>query len=195
MRSEGDKLLESVEEVISIADKAGIPAHISHLKASGEKNWEMISKVFEMIDQAHNKNLSITCDRYPYIASSTDLDTLLPSWAFEGGRKKEIARLTTQREKLAKDIVNDYSEPADWGRVVISSVNSGKNKWMEGKSILEIARAQDKSESESVFDLLIDEDLNVGAIFFTMNEDNLRSILKRRYSVIGTDSAARSFDG
>lgn len=195
MRSEGDKLLESVEEVVDIAGKAGIHAHISHIKTSGEKNWGKLDKVFGMIEKAHDRGISITCDRYPYIASSTDLDTVLPSWAFEGGHKKEIARLKNQREELSKDILKNYPRPSDWDNVVVSSVSSNVNKWMEGKSISEISGSQNKTELESMFDILLDEGLNVGAIFFTMNEDNLKSILKRQYCAIGTDSAVRSFNG
>ncbi len=195
MRSEGDTLLESVEEVIHIAAKTGISVHISHLKTSGKKNWGKRDALFEMIANAHDRGISITCDRYPYIASSTDLDTVLPSWAFEGGRDKEIERLRNERVKLAEEISVHYSGPSDWQNVVVSSVVSNKNKWMEGKSIREISGAQNKPEIDSVCDLLIDESLRVGAIFFTMSEDNLRSILQREYCVIGTDSAARSFDG
>jgi N-acyl-D-amino-acid deacylase len=194
MRSEGDRLLESVEEVINIAGKAGIKAHISHLKTSGEKNWKKLDDVFDMIEKAHDRGVSITCDRYPYTASSTDLDTVLPSWAFEGGHKKEITRLKKQREELARDILKDYPRSSDWSKVVISSVSSDKNKWMEGRSIFEISKTQGKTELESVFDVLLDEGLNVGAIFFTMKEDNLQAILRRRYCTIGTDSAVRSFD-
>ena len=195
MRSEGDKLLESVEEVINLAGKSEIPAHISHMKTSGEKNWNKLDRVFGMIEEARGKGISITCDRYPYIASSTDLDTVLPSWAFEGGHKKEMYRLKNQRVELSQDILKDYSCPSDWEKVVISSVSSEKNRWMEGRSISEISVAQGKTELQSVYDLLIDEGLNVGAIFFTMNEDNLRSILRRPYCAIGTDSAVRSFSG
>lgn len=195
MRSEGDQLLESVEEVINIAEKAGIHAHISHLKTNGKKNWDKLDKVFELIDQAGKNDISITCDRYPYIASSTDLDTLLPSWAFEGGHKKEIERLMNQREKLAKHILKDYPGSSDWDNVLISSINSDKNKWMEGKSISEISGSQGKPETECIFDILLDEGLKVGAIFFAMKEDNLKAILKLPNCAIGTDSSARSYNG
>lgn len=195
MRSEGDALLESVEEVISIAGMAGIHAHISHIKTSGEKNWNKLDDVFNMIEEARGKGVSVTCDRYPYIASSTDLDTVLPSWAFEGGRKKEISRLKNRRDELSEEILRNYPRSSGWDNVVISSVNSDMNKWMEGKSISEISRARGKAELQSVFDILLDEGLNAGAIFFTMNEDNLKSILKRPYCAIGTDSAVRSFSG
>ena len=195
MRSEGDTLLESVGEVMSIAGKAGIHAHISHIKTSGEKNWNKLDNMFEMIEKARGTGVPVTCDRYPYIASSTDLDTVLPSWAFEGGHKKEITRLRNQRAELAHDILRDYPGSSYWHHVVLSSVGSDKNRWMEGKSIAEISAAQAKPEVESVFDILLEEELHVGAIFFTMNEDNLKFILKRPYCAIGTDSAVRSFSG
>ncbi|GBD96090.1 MAG TPA: D-aminoacylase [Nitrospirae bacterium] len=195
MRSEGDNLLESVDEVIEIARESKIHAHISHLKTSGEKNWKKLRSVFDRIEQAHGEGLSITCDRYPYTASSTDLDIILPSWAFEGGYKKEIARLKTQRERLADDILKDYPKASCWDNIIISSAGQGRNKWMQGKSISDISKSLNKTSLTSLFDLLIEENLDVGAIFFLMNEENLKSILKRPYTVIGTDSAARSFDG
>ncbi len=195
MRSEGDRLIESVEEAITIAAQSGVHAHISHLKASGKKNWGKMGTVFRLIEKAGKRGLSVTCDRYPYIASSTDLDTVLPPWAFEGGRKREIQRLRNDREILAEHMQKDYEGPSDWEKVFVSSVITGKNKWMEGKNIAEISRTQNKTEPDTVFDVLIDEDVQVGAIFFTMNEHNLRSVLSQPYTVAGTDSAARSFSG
>jgi N-acyl-D-amino-acid deacylase len=196
MRSEGDMLMESIEEVISIALKSGIHVHISHLKASGEKNWDKLKEVFSALDSAAGKGLKITCDRYPYIASSTDLDAVLPSWAFVGGRKKELERLRSERGRLAEDILKEHPEALHddfWEKIVVST--SGSNKWMEGKSIAEISRLSKKAPIEMVFDLLLEEGLSVGAIFFLMSEENLRSIMKRDYMAVGTDSAARSYDG
>lgn len=198
MRSEGDRLVESVEEVIRIADGSGIHAHISHMKASGEKNWNKLNEVFEKIDSAHERGLSLTCDRYPYIAASTDLDAVLPSWAFEGGRKKEIERLKTEQERLAADIIKEHPEASSssfWDTIIVSSVHMDRNKWMEGESISAISGKMNKPPMKCLFNLLIEEDLAVGAIFFSMNEENLRSVLRRTYTVIGTDSSARSFEG
>ncbi len=195
MRSEGDALLESVEEVIDIARRSGVDAHISHLKASGEKNWGKTGAVFEKIKEAHEGGLRITCDRYPYTASCTDLDSVLPAWAFEGGNKKELLRLETEQERLSSDIRSSFPGPADWGRVVISSVVTDRNKWMEGRSLLDISLARKEGAVESLFALLREEKLKVGAMFFTMHEDNLTAVLKKPYTMIGTDSAARSFSG
>lgn len=198
MRSEGDGLLESVDEVIKIAEKSGIHAHISHLKTSGENNWKKIGVVIEKVDRAIESGLMLTCDRYPYTASSTDLDAVLPSWAFKGGRKEEIERLKRDKARIKEDMLKDHPETAEmsfWEKVAVSSLSLNKNKWMEGRNLAEISNAVNKSPFSLLFDLLIEEDLAVGAVFFFMNEDNLILILKQPYTMIGTDSAARSFDG
>ncbi|MEN8262202.1 MAG: D-aminoacylase [Nitrospirota bacterium] len=195
MRSEGDNLLESVEETIKIAAESGIRVHISHLKTSGEENWSKLEGVLEIIDEAHQKGLAVTCDRYPYIAGSTDLDAVLPAWTFEGGHKKEIERLKNDRENIADEIRRLYPDPSCWDKIVISSVITEKNRWMEGKSISEICGSLNKDPLVFLFEVLIEEDLDVGAIFFSMNEDNLMTILKQPYCMIGSDSTARSFRG
>ncbi|MBI5741538.1 MAG: D-aminoacylase [Nitrospirae bacterium] len=195
MRSEGDMLLEAVDEVIAIADQAGIHVHISHLKTGGERNWNKLNDVFERIGAAHERGISLTCDRYPYIAAGTDLDAVLPSWAFEGGRSRELERLKNERQRLAEDISRKSGDPSGWERIMISSVNSDRNKWMEGKSLSAISSASGKPVMETLFDVLVEEELQVSAIFYSMNEDNLKLILKRPYVVIGSDSSSRSFDG
>lgn len=195
MRSEGNKLLEAVNEVITIVNESGINAHISHLKTNGEKNWNKLKSVFEQIEHENMKGFNVTCDRYPYIASSTELDSILPSWAFEGGHKKELQRLRKEQTRLKSDILKRYPEKSFWKSVMISSVTKKKNMWMEGKSLFEISIPLKKSPLNCIFDILIDDELKTGAIFFSMNEDNLKAILKRPYSMIGSDSSARSFDG
>ncbi|MBI4698349.1 MAG: D-aminoacylase [Nitrospirae bacterium] len=197
MRSEGDNLIESVEEVIKIGSDSGIHVHISHLKTSGEKNWDKIGTVLKVISEAQQKGLNLTCDRYPYIAASTDLDAVLPAWAYEGGHDKELERLRSSRvqAKIKEEILHEHPEKDYWDNITISSVNSGGNKWMEGKSLSQISSVSNKPPAECLFDILIDENLRVGAIFFSMNEDNLKTILKLPYTMIGSDSSARSFDG
>ncbi len=195
MRSEGDNLLESLDETIKIAAESGIRVHISHLKTGGEENWSKLEGVLERIDRAHQKGLAVTCDRYPYIAGSTDLDAVMPAWTFEGGRKKEIERLKNDRENIADEIRRLHPDPSCWDKIVISSVISEKNRWMEGKSVSEISGSLNKDPLVFIFEVLIEEDLNVGAIFFSMNEDNLMTILKQPYCMIGSDSTARSFSG
>jgi N-acyl-D-amino-acid deacylase len=195
MRSEGDKLVESVEEVIEIARGADIHVNISHLKTSGEENWHKLEDVFNIIDQARRNGLSVTCDRYPYIASSTDLDSILPSWVFEGGRKKELKRLRDDKSRIVSVLTAEHPDESYWDSVLVSSVNLDSNKWMEGKNMSEIGASRGTNPGKSVIEILVEEELDVGAIFFSMNENNLESVLKRPYTMIGSDSSVRSFDG
>ncbi|MBI4710832.1 MAG: D-aminoacylase [Nitrospirae bacterium] len=194
MRSEGDMLLEAVEEAVRIGFESKIRVHISHLKTSGGKNWGKLTDVLKLIEEAGLKGLKISCDRYPYTAGSTDLDAVLPAWVYEGGRGEEMERLKNSevREKIKKEMPHskDY-----YGNITIASVDSDKNKWMEGKRFSDICGALGKSSLEFIFELLIEEDLRVGAIFFSMNEDNLKNILKQPYTMIGSDSSARCFNG
>ncbi|MEF9475459.1 MAG: D-aminoacylase [Candidatus Mariimomonas ferrooxydans] len=195
LRSEGSELLEAVDEAIRIGFESGIHVHISHLKTLDENNWGKISEVFKRIHIAHEKGLNLTCDRYPYTASSTGLDVVLPLWAYEGGQEEELKIIRNKQERLTRDILRVHTEKSYWENVKISSVNLNKNRWMEGKSLSDIGIFLKKTPLKCLFEILLEEDLRVDAIFFSMNEDNLRSILKCPYTMIGTDSAARSFDG
>ncbi|MBI5676610.1 MAG: D-aminoacylase [Nitrospirae bacterium] len=195
MRDEGDKLLDAIDEVLDIAKEAKIHAHISHLKTSGEKNWNKLKEVYERIEKSHKSGISVTCDRYPYTASSTDLDALLPSWVYEGGHKEELRRIKNEQVRLKTELSASFPEASSWESVRISSINSDKNKWMEGKSIFNIGKSLQMSPIDTFFHILTKVDLSAGAIFFFMNDENLKSILQRPYTMIGSDSSARSFDG
>jgi len=193
LRSEGDRLLEAVQEAIDIGGMANVQkVHISHLKTAGKANWHKLDSVFEEIEKTLPFGLSITCDRYPYTASSTDLDSILPDWVYEGGMEKELERLKTPeiREKIAQQLL---AKPSDWDSIMISSVKTKTNKWMEGKRISEIMQTvQSSNTCELIFSLLIEEEGKVEAIFFEMSEDNLKKILKKPYVMIGSDASART---
>lgn len=191
LRSEGDKLLEAVQEAIDIAGMANVPkVHISHLKTAGKSNWHKLDLVFEEIEKTLPLGLDITCDRYPYTTASTDLDSLLPHWVYEGGIEKELARLKDEetRQKISQQISG-----TDWNSIMVSSVKTQTNKWMEGKRISEIInRKKISNPCELIFSLLIEEEGKVEAIFFEMSEDNLKKILKKPYAMIGSDASSRA---
>jgi N-acyl-D-amino-acid deacylase len=198
MRSEGDKLIESIEETIRIGKQAGIKVHISHIKTSGEKNWHKIGSALSLLEESHKEGIFLTCDRYPYTASSTDLDSILPSWVYSGGREEELIRLKNSRlrEKMKKQILDTHTLKKDyWKKISISSVSSKSNRWMEGKSLYDIACVKRKEPVDILFDILIEEKLKVSAIFTSMHEENLKKFLSLSYCMIGTDSSARCFSG
>ena len=197
MRSEGDKLIESIEETIRIGKEAGIKVHISHIKTSGKENWHKVGRVISLMEESRKEGVSLTCDAYPYTASSTDLDTVLPAWVYSGGREGELKRLKNSRirEKIKKQILDAHPLKNYWKKIYISSVSTEKNRWMEGRSLHSIAGIKGKEPVEILFDILIEERLMVSAIFASMHEGNMKQFLSLPYCMIGTDSAARSFSG
>ncbi|NJD56457.1 MAG: D-aminoacylase [Nitrospirae bacterium] len=197
MRSEGNSLVESVREVIDIGRNAGIKAHISHIKTAGRQNWHKADAVISEIEAARQQGIQLTCDRYPYIASSTDLDSILPAWAFEGGNEEELGRISHQdtRSQLRSELLAMAGDRTYWERVIISSVSSETNAWMEGKTIAEISSALACDEPDAIFRILAEERLRVGAIFLSMSDGNLRKFLSLPYCAIGSDSSARCFNG
>ncbi|MEW6095347.1 MAG: D-aminoacylase [bacterium] len=196
LRNEGDKLLEAVKEAIDIGGMANVQkVHISHLKTAGKTNWDKLNSVFEEIEKTLDLGINITCDRYPYTAASTDLDILLPNWVYEGGLEKELERLKDEntRRKILQQILEAYHDIDFWDSIMISSVKTQANKWMEGKRISEIVSAKKTlNPCELVFSLLIEEERKVEANFFNMSEDNLKKILKKPYVMIASDSSARA---
>lgn len=197
MRNEGNSLIEAIEETISIGRGSGIAVHISHIKTSGRLNWPKIDAAVALIEGARAEGLKVTCDRYPYIAASTDLDAVLPAWTYAGGAEEELRRIKDEKISAAikEEVLLSHPFEDYWDGVTISSVNSESNKWMEGRTMAYISERAGKKPIDFLFELLLDEKLRVGAIFHSMNEDNLMRFLKLPYAMIGSDSSARSTDG
>jgi N-acyl-D-amino-acid deacylase len=197
MRSEGDELIEAIEEAVRIGRESGIAVHISHIKTGGKDNWYKIENAVSVIEKAQTEGIRVTCDRYPYTAASTDLDAVLPSWTYAGGVEEELKRLGDAeiRARIRQEIVSKHPSDDYWENIVISSLNSDSNKWMEGKSLSYISAGVRKAPVDFLMDLLIEERLRIGAIFHSMNEDNLRRLLSLPYVMVGSDSSARSTGG
>ncbi len=197
IRSEGDRLVEAVQEMIDLAQSSGVSMQISHLKTSCKRNWSKIDEVFHLIEAAQNTGLPITCDRYPYLASNTGLKSVLPNWVFEGGCDAEIARLSDPdtRQIIKAEIQKSLPSPTYWDEVIISQVTTEDNRHLEGKSVAKGAQSTNKDPYTFLFDLLLAEKMQVEAILFTMCEENLRRILAKDYVMVGSDSGGRSYDG
>ncbi|MBU4372561.1 MAG: D-aminoacylase [Proteobacteria bacterium] len=197
IRSEGNRLLEALDEIILVAREARIPLQISHLKTAGGANWHKLPQVFEKIEKAQAQGVQITADRYPYLASSAGLHALLPDWAFEGGKEAQLRRLQDQstRRRLQKEILANHPEEEYWEKILISEAVSEENQRWAGFTVAEAAAGQAKSPLEFVFDLLLQESMQVEAIYFIMSEKNLLEILAKPYVMIGSDSACRAHYG
>ncbi len=194
MRSEGDRLLESIRETLDVGRASGARVNISHLKASDRSNWHKAGEAISLLEAARDEGLKVSCDRYPYTASSTDLDAVLPAWMYEGGSVQELARLRDPgvRQRLRTESPID---PDKAGVIVVSSVQSEGNRWMEGLSLDVIAGRMGLDPLEALCEVLVEEELRVGAIFHVMSQENMRGFLELPYCMVGSDSSARCFDG
>ncbi|MHB8883436.1 MAG: N-acyl-D-amino-acid deacylase family protein [Thermodesulfovibrionales bacterium] len=197
MRSEGNMLAQAVEEVILIGREAEVKVHISHIKTAGEQNWNKADRVIGRLHEVRKEGLRLTCDRYPYIASSTDLDAILPGWVFAGGNDEELKRLRDKdtRKRIEEEMKLQVGRPGYWQKVIVASVASEGNRWMEGLNIEDIGLRLGTDSLSAFFRIIIEEKLRVGAIYLSMSADNLRKFLSLPFCMIGSDSSARSFDG
>ncbi len=193
IRGEGDSLFDAIEEAITIGFEARIPVEISHLKAAGERNWGKTEHTLEMIRDARNKGLYIQHDQYPYTASATGLSMMVPEWVHDGGTDAFLSRLKNEstREKILKEM--DYRGYVNGRKVLVSSVNLEKNKKYEGREISEIAG--EKNVFEFILDLLFEEEGSVGAIYMSMDEEDVRRVMKDPFTSIGNDASASATEG
>jgi dihydroorotase/N-acyl-D-amino-acid deacylase len=203
-RSEANAIDDSMKEVFEIARRANIPAEIWHFKTAYKKNWGRMPEMLRRIAAERRRGLKITADVYPYVAGSTSLSACLPPWAIEGGTDKMVARLkdaeTRQRLKSeishdAKDWENIYLGSGGPGGILIGSVVNRELEPWQGKRLSEIASAQNKDPLDALFDFIIADHGQTGAIFFMMNEDDMKAALKSPFVSICTDSGARATDG
>lgn len=197
MRSEGLRIQEAIDETIRIGEEAKLPVHIMHFKVSGKNSWGKILPAIESINAARARGVDVHADQYPYIASSTGLTARLPDYALDGGTKKLMERLRdpAQREKLRIDTAESMARSGnDWTMAVIARVRTDKNKQWEGMKISEVAVAQNKSEWDTVADLLLDENGSVSMVYFAMNEDDVKLAMQQPWVSIGSDGTALNAD-
>lgn len=189
MRNEGARIFEAVQETVTIAEQAKLPAHIFHFKIANIRFWGRMAEVSAAIDQARAKGVEITADVYPYIASSTGLSARLPEWVQEGGNAAMLNRLRdgATRQRLKEEFSR---QPYDWTKAVVARVRRPENKPYEGKSIAEIAQYLKKEPPDTVFDLLLSESGTVGMVYFGMTEEDIKVALRQPWVSVGSDGSA-----
>jgi N-acyl-D-amino-acid deacylase len=204
MRSEGNQLIEAVEETIRISREAGLPAEIYHLKASGVANWPKMDQVIKMIEDARKKGVKITADMYTYPAGGTGLDASLPPWVFDGGRDAAYKRLQdpATRQKIAEavrtpsnDWENLYLLAGSPDRIVLASFRNDSLKPLTGKTLAEVAKMRGKDPIETIMDLLLEDRSRIGTIYFLMSEDNIRKQIRQPWVSFGSDAASIATEG
>lgn len=192
MRDEDEGILESLDECIGAARDSGVRLQIAHLKVGGYRNWPKVEAALAKIGQAKEQGIDLFCDRYPYIAGSTGLDSYFPLWSREGTTEDFLRRLQDPAldEKLRAHLATHEDRLGSWDKVLISGVVLEKNKHLQGKNILEAAQDAGKEPYDFIRDLLIEERAMVEMISFYGNEDVLKKILAHPLVGVGCDGSA-----
>lgn len=199
-RGAGETMMDAVKEAIEIGDKAKVSVQVSHLKAAGKRNWGKVKDALEMMEEWKDK-VEVTCDAYPYTASSFGLAAMLPPWMRGGGNEKLVDRLKDPevRKKMKKQMmegISGWSSPlrqAGWEDTMIS--RSSRMEEIEGLSMKEASKKYGKDPFEFAFDLLIKEKGGGRVIRFTMDEKDVITALSHPLSMIGSDGRAVSPHG
>jgi N-acyl-D-amino-acid deacylase len=196
MRSESDRILEALDEMITVARESGCAVHVSHLKVAGRDNWPRAEDVVRKLDAGRAEGLRLTADQYPYIAGSTVLGAILPPWAHSGGAEQTLRLLgdPAARTRLRKQMSDPA--PADWDNfwkwsgpegIVIADIPSGRHPEVLGKSLADAARAWSKDPFDAAFDLLLAERMGVAMISFSQDEAVVERFLRLSYANVCTD--------
>ncbi|MEJ2237184.1 MAG: D-aminoacylase [Gemmatimonadales bacterium] len=204
MRSEGDRLLEALNELIEVARQAGIRAEIYHLKAAGQSNWGKMNQVVELVEQVQSEGLPITADMYTYTAGATGLDAAMPPWVQEGGLKAWIARL--QDPEIRTQVAREMSQASgDWENlyyaagsaenVLLVGFKNDSLKPLTGKTLAEVAEMRGKSPQETAMDLVVEDDSRVGTVYFLMSEENVRKQIGLPWVSFGSDAESLAPEG
>jgi N-acyl-D-amino-acid deacylase len=196
IRGEGETLLASLSEAIEIGERSGAPVQISHLKVSGKKNWDLGPKALELIDAALDNGMDIAADMYPYLAGSTELQSLLPDWVHNQGNEALVQRLSEPgtRARIKKEMEIRSGEfdirnvVGAWDGVFIG-LSIGHPEY-QGKTVAQISEEIGKDPIETVMDIIVECNCFAFMNIMTQSEDNVRMFIRHPKVMIGSDAAA-----
>jgi N-acyl-D-amino-acid deacylase len=204
MRSEGNRLLEGIDEVVRIAAEAKVPAEIYHFKAAGKSNWSKMDQAIARVEEARKKGLAVSANMYCYTAGATGLDACIPPWAQEGGRPAMHRRLRDPdlRKRIVKDVLaprpdwpNFYGNAGSPDNILLVGFKSEALKRLQGKTLAEVARMRRRAPVETLIDLLLEDDSRIDTVYFLMSEDNVRKLLRTPWIAFGSDEESQAPEG
>ncbi len=204
MRSEGNRLLEGIDEVVSIAEEAKLPAEIYHFKAAGKANWSKMDEAIARVEAARKKGLAVTANMYCYTAGATGLDACIPPWAQEGGRSAMHRRLRNAelRKRVVKDVVsprpewpNFYGNAGSPENILLVGFKTERLKPFQGKTLAAVAKMRRNDPVETLIDLLLEDDSRIDTVYFLMSEENVRKLLRTPWISFGSDEESQAPEG
>jgi N-acyl-D-amino-acid deacylase len=204
MRSEGDAIDASLDETFRIGKEAHIPVEIWHLKVAGKTNWHKMPEVVAKINAARAHGIDVTADTYAYPAWFNDFSAFIPPWAHDGGTTKLIERLKdpATRARIRKDMLtlsttwdNEWQEIPGPEAIIIGVVQNPKLLPLQGKTLADVAKLQNKDPMDALFDLLIEDQAYTGVAVFGMSEDDVALALQQPWTSVCNDSSGASPEG
>jgi N-acyl-D-amino-acid deacylase len=204
MRSEGNRLLEAIDELLRISKEANIPAEIYHIKAAGQPNWGKADAMLAKIEDARKAGLKITADMYTYTAAGTGLDACLPPWTADGGYPALFKRLRdpATRKKIAAEVrtpsdkwENLYLAAGSPEKILLNGFKSEKLKPLTGKTLAEVAKMRGKDPIETAMDLISEDESRIDSIYFLMSEENVKKEIAKPWVSFGSDEASQAPEG
>ena len=203
MRSESNKLLEALDELITISEKANIPAEIYHLKAGGSKNHYKMDLVINRVNEARASGLDISADMYTYVAGATGLDAHMPPWVQEGGYDKWVERLKDPkiRARVKKEMTSDAKDWENLGYlagpdgVLFAGFRNPDLREYIGMTLKEVAEKTGKHYADVAMDFVIQDGSRVDVVYFLMSEKNVKKQIKLPYMSFGSDAGSIAPEG
>jgi N-acyl-D-amino-acid deacylase len=203
MRSEGERLLEAIDEVIRISREAKLPAEIYHFKAAGRGNWKKMDDAIAKVEAARREGLTITANMYCYAAGAASLTACIPPWAMEGGEVAMRRRLRDPESR--KRVLDDVRNRTDWPNfyrnaglpenILLISFKTQALKPLQGKTLAQIAKQRGKDAVETLLDLLVKDASGIGTAYFITAEENIRKLVPLPWVSFGSDEAAQAPEG
>jgi N-acyl-D-amino-acid deacylase len=199
LRSEGDRFLEALDELIRISREAGLPAEVYHLKAAGESNWPKMDQAIARIEAARKEGLAVTADMYTYVAGATGFDACVPRWSLEGGgaafrdRLKDPAtraRILKESSTPGMGFENLCLGAGSPERLVLVGFKTDALKPLTGRTLADVAKSRGKEPFEVMLDLMVEDQTRIEVVFFLMSEDNVKKQLKLPWVSFGSDAAS-----
>jgi len=204
IRSEGNNLLEALDELITTARKANVAAELYHMKVAGKANWHKLDAMTERIEKARAEGLKVTADMYTYTAGATGLDAAMPPWVQAGGHRAWVARL--KDPGIRRRVLREMSTPTDeWENlyllagspenVLLVGFKNESLRHLAGKTLAQVAGMRRKSPEETAIDLVIEDDSRVGTIYFLMSEENVKKQINLPWVSFCSDAGSSAPEG
>jgi N-acyl-D-amino-acid deacylase len=204
IRSEGNRLLEALDDFIATARRANVAAELYHMKAAGQANWGKCDAMIQKIEQARAEGVRITADMYTYTAGATGLDAAMPPWVQEGGHRAWVTRL--RDPAIRQRVVREMTTPAGgWENfyllagapenILLVGFKNEELKPLIGKTLAQVAALRGKSPPETAIDLVVEDDSRVNTVYFLMSEENVKKQIKLPWVSFCSDAGSMAPEG